>query len=143
MKQICSFLLLFLPILLIGQSNITGYITDQSDQPLPGVSIVEKGTSNGTISGVDGKYSISFPANGVLLYSYIGFQTQEIEVAGKTVINVQLNPGVYLEEVVLVGSRIAPRSSLDNSLLNIVLKDSPNNGVASIRTGITSKGDGE
>lgn len=116
MKHIYTFLLFLFPLLLIGQNKISGHITDPWGQPLSSVTVIEKGTSNGTVSDAEGKYSLSIPENGALQFSYIGYLTREIQVEGRRIINVQLQTGVFLDEVVLVGSRIAPRSSLDNPL---------------------------
>ncbi len=86
--------------------TITGAVTDaQNGQPLPGVSILEKGTSNGVISDINGCYSISVSSeSSILSFSYIGYLTEEIKIKGRTVINVQLTADVQsLEEVVVVG----------------------------------------
>ncbi|WP_300025346.1 TonB-dependent receptor [uncultured Maribacter sp.] len=98
------------------QNSISGKVTDDSGMPLAGVNIVEKGTTNGTTSDFDGNYTINISDNAKLVFSYIGFATQEISTAGKNTINVQLSEGMQLDEFIVVGSRTAPRSNTDTPL---------------------------
>ena len=71
-----------------AQSFVKGTVTDGIGEPLPGVSVVVKGTTNGTITDVNGKYSIQATAKDILSFSYVGMSDQEIKVAGQTTINV-------------------------------------------------------
>ncbi len=91
----------------IAQSSriIKGSITDANDQPLTGVSVKIKGTSLGTSTGEDGKYMISVPqGNNTLVFSYVGFATQEINVNGRDEVNEVMSPNVQsLNDVVVVG----------------------------------------
>lgn len=82
--------------------TITGNITDNSGIPLPGANIIIKGTSNGTQTDFDGNYSISAKKGSTIVYSYIGFETQEIELRNN-VINVTLDEGPALGGIVVVG----------------------------------------
>ena len=70
--------------------QVTGTIRDVAGEPMIGVNVLEKGTTNGTITDFDGNYSLSVDGNGVLVFSYIGFQSQEIAVANKTKIDVTM-----------------------------------------------------
>lgn len=79
------------------------------------MSIVVKGTTIGTTTNFDGQYSINAGNGDTLIFSYVGFDTQRIKVSG-SVLNVSMKSGVELEEVVLVGSRTAPRSNSDTPL---------------------------
>ena len=85
--------------------TITGKITDASDgEPLPGVTIVVKGTTTGTITNFDGDYSINVEEGETLAYSYIGYTTQEIVVGASGTIDVQLVASTQdLDEVVVIG----------------------------------------
>ncbi|HEX8038457.1 MAG TPA: TonB-dependent receptor [Chryseosolibacter sp.] len=85
--------------------TITGTVLDGQSQPLPGASVIEKGTSNGTNTDADGKFSIVVEDdNAVLVFSFIGFVSQEIAVGGRSVVDVVLQEDVKsLEEVVVVG----------------------------------------
>ena len=87
------------------QKSISGKVTDNTNSPLPGVSVVIKGTTTGTITDSDGNYSLSnVPQNAILQFSFVGMKTQEIFVVGKTNIDVALaEEAIGLDEVVAVG----------------------------------------
>ncbi|MEH6406703.1 MAG: TonB-dependent receptor [Leeuwenhoekiella sp.] len=88
----------------ILQNTITGTVTDNNGAPLPGASILVKGTTNGTQSDFDGNYSITTDSGATLVFSYVGFATQEIVVGAQTSINVTMEEDAgQLEEVVVVG----------------------------------------
>lgn len=94
------------PVLEIKQqSQISGIVTDESGIPLPGASIIEKGTSNGTQTDFDGGFSLETKSkNPILVVSYVGFATQEIILNGKTVLSIILKQDTAkLDEVVLIG----------------------------------------
>ena len=106
----CKKFLLFLCCGLISatvyaQTNVTGKITDSTGEPLIGVSVLIKGFSVGSISDVNGDYSISVPnSQSVLAFSYLGYATQEVSVGNNRIINVTLvEDSQLLEEVVVVG----------------------------------------
>lgn len=83
---------------------VAGQVLDNAKQPLPGVSIVVKGTNTGVISGVDGKYSIQVDDNAVLVFRFVGFKTREEPVSKRTVINVSLEEdNQQMSEVVVIG----------------------------------------
>jgi len=96
--------------------NITGKVLGSDGVPITGVNVIEKGTSNGTISDFDGNYQIRADSNGTLVFSYVGYETLEIAIANQSVVNVTLQDGSSLDEVYLVGSRTAPRSNADSPL---------------------------
>lgn len=87
------------------QLTIAGTVTDEAGQPLPGVNVVEKGTTNGTTTDAYGKYTINvLDEKGILVFSFIGYASQEIMINGQTVIDVSMAPGLQaLDEVVVVG----------------------------------------
>jgi len=87
------------------QKIVSGKVIDSSGGALPGVSVVVKGTTTGTITDVNGKYSLSnFPANATLIFSFIGMKTQEVAVGSKATINITLaEEAVGIEEVVAIG----------------------------------------
>lgn len=85
-------------------SLLSGTVKDVSGTPLIGVNIVQKGTTNGTITDVDGKFTLSLPLNSVIVFSYIGFITQDIEREGRSTLNVILHEdSELLNEVVVIG----------------------------------------
>ena len=87
------------------QKSVSGRVTDSSNAALPGVTVVVKGTTNGTITDFDGNYSISnVPSDGILVFSFVGMKTQEVSVSGKSSINVSLvEDAIGIEEVVAIG----------------------------------------
>ena len=100
------------------QRTVTGVVTDSSEKPLPGAAVVLKGTTQGTITDLDGKYSLSdVPADGVLVFSFVGMKSQEISIGGKTSINVMLQEGtIGLDEVVAIGYGTQKKSDLTGSV---------------------------
>lgn len=111
--------------------SISGKITDETGQGLPGVNILEKGTSNGTSTGLDGTYNLVVSSNNsVLLVSFIGYLTQEITVGNQTSINFQLVPDeALLNEVVVVGYGTQKKKDLTGSIASANLaafKEAPN-----------------
>ena len=104
------------------QNLITGKVTDASTgEPLPGVNIVVKGTSIGTLTDSDGKYSLNFTGgDGVLVFSFIGYTVKEVPVAGKNVIDLELAPELTgLDEVVVIGYGVAKKSDLTGAIAQI------------------------
>ena len=121
------FNLLFSVLALQAQGNlrtITGTVVDANNgEPIIGVSIVLNGTNTGTVTNLDGKYSIKIPSSGkqILIFSYIGYQKQEISVEqGKNTVNVNLKEDVNtLSEVVVVGYGVQRRSYLAGSISSV------------------------
>lgn len=106
------------------QKTVTGKVTDASNEPVIGASILEKGTSNGTITNLEGKYSLSISPHSTLIISYIGYTNQEISVGDKSVINIVLKEdSEQLEEVVVVGYGIQKKSSLTGSVASVSSKE--------------------
>ena len=103
------------------QKSITGKVTDSSGGVLPGVSVVIKGTTIGTITDGNGKFSISnVPEKATLLFSFVGMKTQEVPVGSKTNINVSLDEEtIGLEEVVAVGYGVQKKSDVISSVASV------------------------
>lgn len=116
MKHIYLLILLIFSFQFSLSQNVTGTVSDTSGSPLAGVNVLEKGTSNGVISDFDGKYVISVNTNAVLVFSYVGFNTFEVNVNNQTSINVTLQEGVSLDEILLVGSRSPRRTATDTAV---------------------------
>lgn len=117
-------LVLFLGLVfnLHGQNKtITGVVTSLDDNlGLIGVNVVEKGTSNGTVTDFDGKYSVSVPAGAVLEFSYTGYQLQAITVGSESTINVQMSYSAELiDEVVVVGYGSQRKSNVTGAISSI------------------------
>ncbi|MCT4586309.1 MAG: TonB-dependent receptor [Carboxylicivirga sp.] len=119
MKKIpIMFILLLTYLCAFAQSkSVTGRITDVNDDPIPGVNVLVTGTTNGTISGADGDYSILVNENDSIQYSFIGMETQVIAVNGKNVINVLLREDVsQFGEVTVVGFGTQKKESVMASI---------------------------
>ncbi len=115
------FAMLVLSVPLSAQNTtITGKVVSEDGEGLPGVTILEQGTTNGTISDADGTYSINAPSNAVLVVSYIGFTTQIINVGGRTQIDVNLVTDVSeLDEVVVIGYGTQKKSHLTGAISKV------------------------
>lgn len=107
------------------QKPVTGVVVDETGSPLPGVSVVVKGTATGTITDLDGKYSLAKVAdNAVLQYSFIGMKMQEQPVRGKSTINVTLqSDNIGIEEVVAIGYGSVQKKELTSAVTSIASKD--------------------
>jgi hypothetical protein len=99
------FLILCMNTAFAQDINVQGTVSDAADNlPLPGVSVVLKGTKTGTLTDATGKYVISAPATGTLVFTYIGYTIQEVPVNNRTAINVSLaSSSQELDAVVVVG----------------------------------------
>ena len=116
MKNYFFYLLMFFTSMAFSQKIVTGLVLDTSGVALPGVNITETGTSNGTTTDFDGKYSITVKDGASLTFSYVGFNTVTMVVNQKTIINMTLQEGVSLNEVILVGSRSPRRTATDTAV---------------------------
>lgn len=132
MKKLFIGLSLLLSVSILFAQNlqtIKGTVTDAKNETVPGVSVVVKGTIKGTITDIDGQYSIQAEPQAVLVFSFIGFQTQEIPVNNQTVVNVLLKEKTFdLDEVVAIGYGVARKRDLTGSIVSIggeSLKTSP------------------
>ncbi len=118
------FLLLSSQFTFAQDNSVTGKVSDNNGRGLPGVSVSVKGTTRGTNSDADGNYKIGVPANAVLVYSFVGFETQNITVAGKSVVNVTLlEDNKTLNEVVVIGYGTAMKKDLTGAVNSIGTKD--------------------
>jgi TonB-linked SusC/RagA family outer membrane protein len=133
-----------LALLIAGYSlfaqQITGVITDEQGQPLPGVNIVIKGTTAGTVTDVDGRYAITVPdRKSVIVISYIGYLQEEITAGDQTEINITLVPELTsLDEVVVIGYGTVKKRDLTGSVASVSarqIKDIPVSSAAQAITG--------
>ena len=141
---ICIFMFFFLFTPFVysqSRKQITGSVQDVQGNPLIGVSILETGTSNGTITDMNGTYSLNISStNATLRFSYIGYEEQLIKIQGRNVINVKMNEETSnLDEVVVVGYGVQRKSDLTGAISSInaaeTLKKMPAAQVADLLQG--------
>ncbi|WP_456379349.1 TonB-dependent receptor [Lutibacter sp.] len=96
--------------------QVSGTVTDSDNQPLPGVSVTIEGTSRGTTTDFDGKYTIKVEMSENLIFSYVGFNDKKLQMDGTKTFDVVLVSGVSLNEVVVVGSRNPNRTAVDTAV---------------------------
>jgi len=102
-------------------STVSGRVSDSLGDPLPGVTVAVKGTTNGTITDINGKYSISnIPANATLQFSFVGMKTQEVPVGSKTTINVEMTEeSIGLDEVIAVGYGVQKKKLITGATIQV------------------------
>ncbi|AGA78113.1 SusC/RagA family TonB-linked outer membrane protein [Echinicola vietnamensis] len=118
--------LLLLPMLSYAQNNeITGNVTLKSNgEPLPGVAVMIEGSGTGTITDVDGKYSIQAPSGSTLVFSLLGMKPQKVTISNQTNLNVQLEENLSaLEEVVVVGYGVQKKSVVTGAISSVKASD--------------------
>ena len=131
-KDYCILLILvfLLPLTfnqVFAQTNVSGKVSDANDEGLPGVNILVKGSTTGTLSDADGNYNIRVPeGSNVLVYSSIGFTSQEVSINGRSVINVMMEEDIQeLEELVVIGYGTAKVKNVTGAVAKVELEDSP------------------
>lgn len=113
--------LMMIPVLASAQNiTVKGTVKNTGDESLPGVNIIQTGTTNGSITDINGNYSIIVPSDASLSFSFIGFESQTIAVAGKQTINVSLKEdALSLEELVVVGYGAVKKSDISGSVASV------------------------
>ena len=131
-------LIIFLLMTTFVFAQQSGIVVDQNNEPLPGASVVIKGTTTGTTTDFDGKFSINISQGDVLIVSYVGFSTNEVSFDGGD-LTVVLNEGEALDEVLVTGNRSKPRTAIDSAVPidNIRTESVLNVGEASIERALT------
>lgn len=123
MKRICTMLLLVISSALYAQGqkiNVNGSVMDDFGSPIPGATVVAKGTSIGVVTDFDGNYSITIDKLTVLSYSFIGMLTQEVVVKDQKIINIQLKTSLTdIDEVVVIGYGSVKKSDLTGSVSSV------------------------
>ena len=118
-------LLLLISSLSFAQQAIIGTVKSAEDQqPLPGVTILVKGTSTGVSTNFDGEYTINAPLNSTLVFSYVGFLTQEVALNNQKIINVNLQENISkLDEILVVGYGTQKKSDITGSVASVKVGD--------------------
>ena len=106
------------------EKTLSGTVTDSHGEPLPGVSVTIKGTTKGTITNIDGKYTLKVPTGAELTFSFVGMQTQNVHFKGEQTLNVILrDDNVALDDVVVIGYGSKNRKSLTSSISSVKKED--------------------
>lgn len=124
------------------QLTVKGNVTDvKTGEAIPGLTVVVKGSGTGTITDVDGNYSITnVPSDATLVYSFVGMKPQEVLVAGKTTINVEMEiESIGLEEVVAIGYGTAKRKDLTGSVASVTGEKLADNPVPNVITAMQGR----
>ena len=122
----------------IAFAQVDGTISDGENNPLPGATVVIKGTTTGATTDFDGAFNIDANQGDVLVISFVGFETQEVTYDGST-LSIVMQEGVSLDEVLVTGNRNKPRTAIDSAVPidNIRTSDIQNVGEASIQRALT------
>ncbi|MFV8326184.1 SusC/RagA family TonB-linked outer membrane protein [Flavobacterium sp. ZS1P14] len=140
------FLILFLLAAGIMQAQTketTGTVSDEIGGPLPGVNVLEKGSSNGVATDLDGKFKISTGKNAVLIVSYPGFATMEVPLNGKTTLTIVLkSQAASLDEVVLIGYGSQKKKDVTSAITTVKLGDVSDRPIVNAVEAITGKASG-
>ncbi|XOV93462.1 MAG: SusC/RagA family TonB-linked outer membrane protein [Bacteroidota bacterium] len=106
------------------QSSVSGKITDENGEALPGASIIVSGTSSGTTTDIDGNYSLECPDDAILIFSFVGYESQEIAVNNRSILDITLSPDLeQLEEVVVVGYGQVEMKDITGSVAQVKTKE--------------------
>ncbi|NQU53735.1 MAG: carboxypeptidase-like regulatory domain-containing protein [Bacteroidetes bacterium] len=110
------------------QKSISGKVADENGDPLPGVTVLVKGTTTGAVTNVDGNFSISnIPENAILVFSFVGMRGQEVEVGSQTTIDITLiADAIGLEEVIAIGYGTKKKKNLTGAVQQVTSKDLEN-----------------
>lgn len=124
-RSILFWLLMSAASLALAQRNVGGTVSDsKTNEPLIGANVLVKGTSVGTITDIDGSWSLSVPAGfDVLVFSYTGYSEKEVTLGTDNIVNVSLVEGALLEEVVVVGYGIQKKSVVTGAISSLKTKD--------------------
>lgn len=125
MRTMLLTLFLMLPFYVLSQKvAVTGEITDENGEPVIGVTVMEKGTTNGTMSDIDGKFSINVKPSSVLSVSYVGYVSQQIPVKGVSHLKIVLKEdNQMLDEVVVVGYGTMKKSDMTGAISTVTGED--------------------
>ncbi len=121
--------------------RVSGKVTDTRDQPLPGVTVLVKGTTQGTVTNADGEYSLTnIPEDATLVFSFVGMRTQEVVVGNQTSINVSMEEeAIGLEEVIAIGYSTKRQSELSSSV-SVINEVTLQRGLSSTNLGTMLQG---
>lgn len=132
---------MLLPMCIFAQQiTVQGVVKDQTGETVIGASVMEKGTTNGTITGIDGDFSLNMSSNGTLVVSFVGYKTQKVQVKGQKQLQVVLSEDAeMLDEVVVIGYGTMKKSDLTGAVSSIGNKDIKDSPVSNLGQAIQGK----
>jgi len=132
-RKCLTVLLVFGFVPIFAQQAVSGKVTSSDDgTSVPGVNVLEKGTTNGTVSDGDGNFKMEVGQNAILVFSFVGYKTQEIQAGTRQIVNVVLQPDVTaLSEVVVVGYGSQQKAEVTGSIATVKGKELENISVSS------------
>ncbi|MFZ2339215.1 MAG: TonB-dependent receptor [Bacteroidales bacterium] len=120
--------------------NISGTVSEESGDPLPAVTVTVKGTLTGTVTDMNGEYSIKAPAGSTLVFSFVGMETQEVMVSGQTTVNItMMSSTVGLEELVVIGYGTQSRATITTSITKVGADKIENVAVTDVASALQGK----
>ena len=121
--------------------KVTGTVTDETNQPVPGVNVLLKGSSNiGTVTDIEGKYTLNIPKDATLIFKFVGYKTTEVAVNGKTTVNLSIQPDVkQLEDVVVIGYQAIKREKSTAAIASVAGEKIENIPVPSVEMALQGK----
>ena len=141
LRMIVCLIGMLLPMCMFAQQiTVQGIVKDQTGETVIGASVMEKGTTNGTITGIDGDFSLNMSSNGTLVVSFVGYKTQEVQVKGQKQLQVVLSEDAeMLDEVVVIGYGTMKKSDLTGAVSSIGNKDIKDSPVSNLGQAIQGK----
>ena len=121
------------------QVNVSGRITDELNEPMIGVSVLEKGTTNGVITDLDGNYTLSVNEGSTIVFSYIGYVTQEKKAVAGTMNIILKEDSKTLDEVVVVGYGVQKKSSVTGAISSVKAEDFENRTITNAEQALQGK----
>lgn len=135
-----SLFVLCTTVVFAQQKTIKGIVVDATGEPLIGVNVSVKGTTIGIITDIDGKYTLEVPTNATLVFSYIGYRTQELSVGNQTTINITMQEDTQnIDEVVVVGYGVQKKETVTGSVSTLKGDDLVKSPVANLSNAIAGK----
>jgi TonB-linked SusC/RagA family outer membrane protein len=129
------------PLLAQQGRSIRGSVTDSEDIPLPGVSVVVKGTTTGTLTNTDGKFALNVPTEAnTLVFSFVGMKTVELSLDGRSIVEIKMEEeSVYLQEVVAIGYGTMRKADLTGAIATLSADQVEKNSYANVLQGIQGR----
>ena len=129
-----------IPQMVLAQNvSVQGTVTDENGETMIGVSVLVKGTNTGVITDLDGNFALSVPSGSTLVFSYIGYQTQEKEVTGSTMKVTMVPDNEMLDEVVVIAYGQQKKVTVTGSISNVNSKELLKSPAASLGNAISGK----